>query len=88
MPVIGSPPNPLLLILINHVHAVVYLCFLAIMHRFEGNELISVKPVKAVPCAKPHETLLVLHDGHHSILAHAVLDGVMLNHIMLIRAEA
>ena len=84
MAVIRRPPNLLRFIFVYQVHTVVHMRLHAVVHGFEGLEHIAVKAVQSVPRTEPHEALLVLHDRHHRVLTHAVLDGVMLYHIVLL----
>ena len=85
MAVIRAPPYAFFFIFVNQPNAVIHLHLHAVVHRLVGGEYIAVEAVQTVPRAEPYEALLVLQDGHHRILAHAVFDGVVLHHIVLMR---
>ena len=88
MAVIRAPPDLLCLIFKDHHHAVVHTDFLAVIHRLVDLEGVAVKTVQTIPRTEPHESLLVLQNSHDGVLTQAVLDGVVLNDIMLMRAKA
>ena len=88
MTVVRAPPDLLFLIFKDHHHAVVHTDFLTVIHRLVDLEGVAVKTVQTIPCTEPHEPLFVLQNSHDGVLAQSVLDGVVLDDIMLMRAEA
>ena len=87
MPVVRAPPYAFFLIFVNHLHAVVHMCRHAIVHGLIDAKLIAVETVESIPCAEPYKAFPVLQDSHHGILAHAILDGIVLDDVVLMRSS-
>ena len=87
MAVVGGPPDLLEFIFVDQVHTVVHAGLHVVLLGFEHLKRVAVEAVQAVPGTEPHKALLVLQDSHHGILTQPVLDGVVLNHIVLMRRQ-